>query len=406
VRKAVTGLALALASTGALADTPSMEEMWAIIQKQQAEIESLRGQLVQSEQELKETTIMVEATADMVEEQVLAGAGGDSWADRTHIGGYAEMHYNNLDNENGDDKEEMDFHRFVLFIGHEFNENTRFFSELELEHSVAGEGKDGEFELEQAYIEHDLNDYNQFKAGLFLVPVGILNETHEPDTFYGVERNNVEKNIIPSTWWEGGLALDGEILPGFTYDVALTSGLGLDADEYKIRDGRQKVSEAKADSLAYTGRLKYTGIAGLELGATLQYQEDMYQGILDDEIDAMLYEVHATYQKGPFGFRALAASWDIDDGIEDIKAGADTQEGWYMESSWRFNRQFGVFARFSEWDNQAGSGSVDSEYEQWDMGINYWLAETVVFKFDYMTQDAPDGKSEYDGFNLGVGWSF
>jgi hypothetical protein len=195
-------------------------------------------------------------------------------------------------------------------------------------------------------------------------------------------------------------------LPGFTYDVALTSGLGLDADEYKIRDGRQKVSEAKADSLAYTGRLKYTGIAGLELGATLQYQEDMYQGILDDEIDAMLYEVHATYQKGPFGFRALAASWDIDDGIEDIKAGADTQEGWYMESSWRFNRQFGVFARFSEWDNQAGSGSVDSEYEQWDMGINYWLAETVVFKFDYMTQDAPDGKSEYDGFNLGVGWSF
>jgi hypothetical protein len=349
---------------------------------------------------------MVEATADMVEEQVLAGAGGDSWADRTHIGGYAEMHYNNLDNENGDDKEEMDFHRFVLFIGHEFNENTRFFSELELEHSVAGEGKDGEFELEQAYIEHDLNDYNQFKAGLFLVPVGILNETHEPDTFYGVERNNVEKNIIPSTWWEGGLALDGEILPGFTYDVALTSGLGLDADEYKIRDGRQKVSEAKADSLAYTGRLKYTGIAGLELGATLQYQEDMYQGILDDEIDAMLYEVHATYQKGPFGFRALAASWDIDDGIEDIKAGADTQEGWYMESSWRFNRQFGVFARFSEWDNQAGSGSVDSEYEQWDMGINYWLAETVVFKFDYMTQDAPDGKSEYDGFNLGVGWSF
>lgn len=409
MKKIAAGLAIGLASAGAMAaDTPSMEEMWSIIQQQQAEIKGLREQLNQSSAEIQETNVRLEATADLVEENVTAGAAvASSWVDRTSLGGYAEMHYNNLDNnlDGGDDKEVMDFHRFVFFVGHEFTENTRFFSEIELEHSLAGEGKDGEVELEQAYIEHDLNDAHRMKAGLFLMPVGLLNETHEPDTFYGVERNNVEKNIIPTTWWEGGLALSGEIFPGFSYDGSFTSGLGLDEDEYKIRDGRQKVSNAKASDFAYTGRLKYTGIAGLELAATAQYQEDLYQGGLADTVDAILFETHASYQNGPFGLRALYAAWDIDDGIEEIKVGADKQEGWYVEPSWRLNRNWGLFARYSEWDNQAGA-SNDSEYDQWDVGINYWLVENVVFKFDYMKQDAPEGKSEYDGFNLGVGWSF
>jgi len=410
MKKVIAGLAMGLASAGVMAKTPSMEEMWTIIQEQQAEIENLRAQVAQSDVELEETNLRLTATADIIEEQVLAEGEiiGSSWAERTSIGGYAEMHYNNLDNnkDGGEDKEEMDFHRFVFFLGHEFNENTRFFSEVELEHSIAGDGKNGEVELEQAYIEHDLSDYHRLKAGLFMVPVGILNETHEPDTFFGVERNNVEKNIIPTSWWEGGLGLAGEIAPGWSYDAAMTSGLGLEPGEWKIRDGRQKVSNARASDFAYTGRIKYTGLAGLELGATLQYQEDLYQDQLSDSIDAVLWEAHAAYQSGPFGLRALAASWDIDDGIEAFQDGASRQEGWYIEPSWRLSDRWGLFARYSEWDNSASGGSPDSEFDQWDVGVNYWLVENVVFKFDYISQDAPDGKSEYEGFNLGVGWSF
>ncbi|WP_059758168.1 hypothetical protein [Thiobacillus denitrificans] len=87
-----------------------------------------------------------------------------------------------------------------------FNQPPRFFSELEVEHSIAGEGKKGEIELEQAYVEYA---DHRAKAGLFLIPVGILNETHETPAFYGVERNPVEKDIIPATWWAGGAALSG-----------------------------------------------------------------------------------------------------------------------------------------------------------------------------------------------------
>jgi hypothetical protein len=399
----------ALAATGASAATPSPEEMWAIIQQQQTQIERLEAQLADADQRLQETDFKVEATADLVEERMDSSSMA-SGIGATTLGGYGELHYNNLDNNRsgGEDKTELDLHRFVVFMGHQFSERTHFYSELEVEHALVEGGEEsGEVEIEQAFIEYDFGGNQRMKAGLFLMPVGLLNETHEPDTFYGVERNNVESRIIPSTWWEGGLAAAGEILPGLSYDAAVTSGLKLDADEGKwsIRDGRQKVAKADASDLAYIARLKYTGMAGLELAATVQYQEDLYQGELADTVDAMLYEAHISYQAGPFGLRALAARWDIDNGIETIQPGADQQDGWYVEPSWRPLESLGLFARYSEWDNQAG-GAGDTEYKQWDVGVNYWLENNVVFKFDYQTQEAPNGRDEFDGFNLGVGWSY
>ncbi|MCW8955608.1 MAG: OprO/OprP family phosphate-selective porin, partial [Gammaproteobacteria bacterium] len=191
----------------------------------------------------------------------------------TTIGGYGELHYNNLD-KNGTDFTELDFHRFVLEVGHDFNDRIRFFSEVELEHALVKDTADGsspgEYELEQAYIELDLSDSSSLKTGIFLIPVGILNETHEPPTFYGVERNPIEKNIIPATWWEGGALYSAHMENGISYDLAIHSGLAnIDGN---IRSGRQKVAESNADSLAYTARIKYTGIAGLELSATANVQ--------------------------------------------------------------------------------------------------------------------------------------
>jgi len=411
MKRLLVGLGLVGLTTTALAATPTMEQMWEIIQQQQEEIADLRSRLAASDAELKETSVKVEATANLVEEGIARGASaaGANWTESTRLGGYAEMHYNNLEDNNTDsDLDEIDFHRFVLFVEHDFSDSTRFFSEVELEHSVSGDGENGEVELEQAYIEHDLMDRMALKAGLFLVPAGILNTTHEPDTFYGVERNNVEKYIIPTTWWEGGLALQGEFAPGWHYETQVTSGLKLDAQdgEFMIRDGRQKVSEADASDYAYTANLRYTGLPGLEVGATLQYQEDLYQRSYVDDVDAVLYTAHVAYRNGPFGLRAVGATWDIDDAINNIEQGADRQEGWYVEPSWLATRDLGLFARYSEWDNQAGGGSGNTDVEQWDVGINYWLEERVVFKANYQWQDTADSQKELDGLNLGVGWSY
>ena len=362
--------ALLLAGSGftAAAEMPSQEEMWEIIQKQQREIEALKaGQEANTEK--------VEATADAIE-SVDAGEQGShstsrvaSWAENTQIGGYGELHYNNLDS-----KKEIDFHRFVLFFGHQFTDRLRMFSELELEHAESGDGKNGDVELEQAYVEYDITQNQHAKAGLFLLPVGILNETHEPPTFYGVERNPIEKNIIPTTWWAGGVALNGEITPGWSYDFAVHEGLDTSAgNNYAVRNGRQKTSEADANDLASTARIKWTGVAGVELAASVQYQADVTQGNDPDAGHAWLYEAHADIERGAFGLRALYAMWDLD-GSGPKSVGADEQEGFYIEPSYKFSlfeQNFGVFARYNQWDNTAGSNGSDSEKKQYNAGMNY-----------------------------------
>lgn len=377
-----------------------MAEVLRLLKQQQAEIEALKARLSETDTRVEQTATAVEATASAVESATQRSdtyAKVADWAERTQIGGYGEIHYNNKENGNTD---QIDAHRFVMYLAHDFNDRVRFFSEVELEHSLAGDDKPGEVELEQAYIEWDYADHHSAKFGLFLVPVGILNETHEPETFYGVERNNVESRIIPATWWESGVMLGGDIAPGLSYDFGVHSGLETDA--FDVRGGRQKSAEAVAEEFAYTARLKYTGIAGLELAATVNYQEDLLQGLVAgaDEASGLLYETHAAYQAGPFGLRALYAQWDID-GDQAQAAGRDEQKGWYVEPSWRLTPKLGVFTRFSEWDTQAGD-SADTEVEQFDVGFNYWLVENVVLKADWSDQQNGDG----DSFNLGLGWSF
>ncbi len=375
---------MGLSSLGHAA-TPTTEEMWQTIKQQQAEIEHLKAQ--QSKANLK-----IEATADAVD----SGRTQSGWFSNTTIGGYGEHHYNHFDEGN----DQIDAHRFVLFINHKFTDNIKLHSELELEHSFAGDGKPGEVELEQAYIEWRYTDNHSVNIGLFLMPVGILNETHEPDTFYGVERNSVEKDIIPTTWWETGVMFSGAIAPGISYDLAFNSGLNTSADS-SIRNGRQKSAEATAESFAYTARIKYTAITGLELATSVQLQQDLSQDSAPDEASATLIEAHAVYNRGPFSLRALYAQWAVDG--DDYKAvGKDDQSGFYIEPSYKITESFGVFTRYSSRNTAAGLETSEDK-EALDVGFNYWPHERVVLKADYQS-----GQSDNvdDSLNLGVGWSF
>ena len=65
-------------------------------------------------------------------------------------------------------------------------------SEIEVEHAVSSADDAGEVEIEQAYIEHQLGNTWAARGGLFLIPVGLLNENHEPTAYFGVFRNFVE----------------------------------------------------------------------------------------------------------------------------------------------------------------------------------------------------------------------
>ena len=160
-------------STHSLAETPDAEQMWKIIQQQQQIIEELQQKLNMTEQkvqvteqkveetkqEVAATKQEVEAAADAIETASTSAGGG--WWNKTSVGGYGELHYNSRE---GDDQ--VDFHRFVLYFGHEFTDSIRFFSEVELEHALAGEGQPGGAELAPAWIEMDLKDQHRFRADL------------------------------------------------------------------------------------------------------------------------------------------------------------------------------------------------------------------------------------------------
>ena len=154
-------LTLPLASIAADQAPPTVEELWEIIQKQQAEIEALKNQQQDTAKQAADADEKAEAAVVAVEESVSSDSGKASWTDRMKIGGYGELHYNNINNDGIDDKKEIDFHRFVLFFGYEFTEKLRFWSELELEHALAGDGKPGELELEQAREEHAEHDISE-----------------------------------------------------------------------------------------------------------------------------------------------------------------------------------------------------------------------------------------------------
>jgi hypothetical protein len=400
---ALTLALMGILSTPAGAETNTDDRLRALelrLNTLESENRALKDQVKQTEQK-------IEATGTQMDR--IASQGGASNA-ATTFGGYGELHLNKLKNRKpgGSNKDELDFHRFVLFMGHQFDERTRFFSELEVEHGLAKDtatGSSGVVAVEQAYLDFGLSDAMSVKAGLMVMPVGIISETHEPPTFYGVERNPVETNIIPTTWREGGLALTTRLANGISVDGAITSGLAATAAKnYAVRDGRPNAASATAKDPAYTLRLKWSGIPGVELAGTAHRQTDITQSADATAGAATLYEAHAVVNKGAFGLRALYAAWSLD-GSGPRAVGADKQNGWYVEPAWKFGEQWGVFVRRSSWDNRAGD-TADSRYRQTDFGVNYWPHPDVVVKLDHQNQQSPSGLDEYDGFNLGLGYQF
>ena len=402
---------LLISTTVALAQepAPTIEDVMQLVQRQQAEIDALRAELdatrvgmTATDEKVAESEARIEATGDVVESL----AATDSAPNKTSIGGYGELHYSQVDSNAGD-SDSIDFHRFVLFFGHEFTDRVRFFSEFELEHSLSGDGKPGEVELEQAYVEYALRDNLYAKTGLFLLPVGIMNETHEPPTFYGVERNNVENIILPSTWWEAGAGLRGNLAGGLSWDAAVHSGLEMPTtggSAFRVRSGRQKVAKAVASDLATTLRLKYTGVPGLELAASYQYQSDPSQVPGDGLDSGQLFTTHAVYQRERFGLRALYGSWSFD-GVAVEAADADSQSGWYVEPSFRVSEKWGVYARYEDLD----AARQQDQFSQSEFGFNYWPTDGVVLKMDFRSRDfdlPALSASDFDAVDVGFGYHF
>ncbi|HVV52142.1 MAG TPA: hypothetical protein VHO06_20910, partial [Polyangia bacterium] len=185
-------------------------------------------------------------------------------ASATAIGGYGELTLN----APAIGRSVVDLRRLVLFVGHNFTDHLRFYSELEVEHAVSSADDQGEFEVEQAYLDGLFNRHFNLRGGLIIMPVGIINVYHEPPTFDGVDRPDVDTLVIPSTWREAGFGVFGEIATGLSYQVyAVTS---FDANGFTaasgIAEGHQEAQLAYAGDGGLVARLTYEPVLATIFG--------------------------------------------------------------------------------------------------------------------------------------------
>ncbi len=343
------------------------------------------------------------------------------------ISGYMEMHLNApVDRADGDPI--LDFHRFVLLVSHSFSDRLRFVGELELEHAfVEGLEEAGEVELEQAYIDVLLRPSFNVRAGMLLVPVGIINERHEPPVFYGVERPFVDTVIVPTTWFDVGAGVHGRIGSSVSYRAYVMAPL--DATEFTadegLRGGIQKGSEANVRNAAMTGRVEFTRVRGLTLGLS-GWRGDVGFNVPRLDPSVGVIEIDGRFRRRGYEARAQFARVFIGDAARlndalTLLTGvapniAEQLQGFYLEGSrlfgLRWGHEVGVFARYEDFDTQyrmpPGQQPIPGfNRRAWTVGANYYLDPDVAVKFDYTHQhSAATIRRAPRTINVGLGWWF
>jgi hypothetical protein len=341
------------------------------------------------------------------------------------ISGYMDFHFNKLEAVDG----ELDFHRFVLIFNHSFSPRIRFVAELELEHAVVeGLEEKGEVELEQAYVDFLLSRGFNVRAGMLLVPMGIINERHEPPVFNGVERPFVDTYIIPSTWFEAGAGVYGEIGRGLRYRAYVMAPLNAAefSADFGIREGRQSGSRSNVGHAAFAGRAEYVGLRGLALGASVWSGNSSFS-IARLDTTVRIGEVDARYSRGRLEFRGEFADVSISDAgaLNDamrLLTGvspnvASGLRGFYTEAGYRVwaagpARDLVSFVRYENFDTQhrMPEGFVPLkafDRDAWIVGATYYPDPDVAVKVDYVYQRNQSGivKSP-NSFNVGLGCWF
>jgi hypothetical protein len=223
----------------------------------------------------------------------------------TVLSSYGEINYNRP--TRASENAQADLRRFVLGYQHRFDQKTKVVAELEVEHAVSSASDAGEVALEQAYVERQFTPVWALRAGLFLMPAGLLNENHEPTAYYGVERNFVETAIIPTTWREGGVQAVGTFDNGLTVQGGISTGFDLTKWDATSVEGResplgsihQELALAKARDLAVFGALNWRGVPGLLVGGSV-FTGQATHGQAVEKARVTLWDLHARWTPGRF----------------------------------------------------------------------------------------------------------
>ena len=356
------------------------------------------------------------------------------------IGGYGEVHYNQPLNQDVYNNGKLDVHRVVMLFGYSFSSRTQFITEIEYEHVK-------EVYIEQAFLQHRLNNYINFRSGLLLIPMGIINEYHEPTTFNGVERPMVDKVIAPTTWREIGFGFSGTIFPAaIKYQAYLVNGFNGYSGSAKLggkngfRSGRQKGAESFMSSPNFAGKIEYYGILGLNVGLSGYFgntQSTLYNGIdkanttavemADSSVVGMsMLGLDARYTRGGLHLRGQYYLTGISNTAEynhftasngSVNDLGSSMSGYYVEAGYDIFRPLDItdelipFVRLEGYNTHRKVDSYLEENPKYNQsvittGLTWKLAKGAVLKADMQFQKAENADEYSKTFNAGFGVMF
>lgn len=340
--------------------------------------------------------------------------------------GYGEMLFENPADENQagtpiDGGSQLDFLRVILYAGYRFNDRFIFNSEIEIEHA-------NEASVEFAYLDYLVSDAVTIRGGLVLIPLGLVNEFHEPNVFLGARRPETERVIIPTTWRENGVGVLGSA-GRFSYRAYLVNGM--DASGFSaggLRGGRQKGSKAKAADLAFAGRLDFSPIPGAVVGAGLYTggsdHGDLTVGAEPLDVSTTIAEVHGQLQLRGFDVRGLFARAELGDvpglnvalGLTGTRAVAQVLQGGYLQVGYDVLSQqpsrieLTPYYRFEAVDTHADvplglARDPVRNVTIHTLGLELQPIDNVVVKADYQWL-ANGGDAGRNQFNIAMGYAF
>jgi len=397
----------------------------------------------------------IDLMADELDSLSFSKEATGSEPDRVKINGYGELHYNNRIDEN-DGNTEIDQHRLVLGVHAVLADWIHFSTEIDFEHAAQ------ELEFEFGYLDFLLDEKFNVRAGVMQLPVGLLNEFHEPNLFWSVERPEFQTKIIPTTWSGAGAGIFGTLMEGVNYRIYAvnsvqsirpagfgagggTGGSGGTGGRFQsssgIRSGRQQINELIAEDFAGVGRLELTRLfSGFQLGFSF-YTGNTTHGLISEGGLILLLEGDMKYRQQWFEMNASVANIDVHDAaalnafcvtqnaITASTCSTDTGDnifGWNVQAGIHLPHLLGIntshdvvswfmFEHIRPQDSvpSGTSPTAGVNFDVYQAGITYLPIPSVAIKVDWQHRRFQNpnfasgglGKSA-DSINLGIGYMY
>jgi hypothetical protein len=334
--------------------------------------------------------------------------------------------------------------RLVLFVAHNFSDDFRGYVEAEWENAIACSTCNGSVEIEQAFVDwRVLGDDLSLRAGLVLVPMGIINQWHEPPVYHGVARPRFDQLVIPSTWRELGIGIYGTFLELGRYELYLMTPLDVvELGPAGLVNTRTIGSLTPMNGFMFTGRAEvepllgvvfgFSAVAGDLGGGNRFFREDMSPKSLNLPIFG--FEADARWRRSGLEARVVAATFLLPESGALLTARRSDGSlyfpdpsasgvpptriaGAYAEVAYDVLRVFAEtehallpFVRLEWYDTQSAVpdgyardprfGVVETTF-----GLTYRPIAQVVFKMDYALRDRRLGLDEKQ-LSFGFGYMF